>query len=730
MEKNDNRGGVTIPTDRDFTRQTIDIAARWGADAVRDCDGTVLPDDIKNGGYKVYSTYFVIRGDNEWGNANPDEWQHVFLTSERVLATGKTLKIDIMKGYSADQLAPDYGALSYWQVIDRTAGTVLDADMWTADAKSGVVTVQNTVPMREYAVSFMAKSLWDPVHMYNALTNGWQTEKQRMYDPLYPKTDEYAVKHMSEWLDNNPAVGVVRFTTFLYQFTLIFNDSNKEKFVDWFGYGMSVSPRMLDLFAAEYGYSLTAEDFIDGGYYATPFRVPTKRLRDYMDFVQRLVTKKAQRLVGLTHGAGKEAMMFLGDCWIGAEPYGEYFKDIGLDAVVGSVGGGVTVRMLTDIPHVKYVEGRFLPYFFPDTFFEGNQDAAVAELNRNWLTARRAMMLKPLDRIGWGGYLKLAAAFPEFINRVGEICGEFRALKANAGGGKPRRALKVAVLNAWGKIRSWQSHMVAHELSYRQIYSYQGILEILSGLPVDVKFISFDDVLSGGALADTDVVINAGGAGTAFSGGEYWAKPELVCAVREFVHGGGGFIGVGEPSAHPGGGGFFRLADVLGVDKELGFGLSTDKYNIDKVKSHFITADVSGAVDYGEGMKDIYALPGASVVDIEFSERFPKKVNAGEVKIAANDYGRGRGVYICGLPFSLQNSRLLYRALMFAAHKETEINKAFSSDPRADCHYYPDKKLYALVNNCDQTVTTIFYDKNGKPAEKILRPMEIMWIRE
>lgn len=38
------------------------------------------------------------------------------------------------------------------------------------------------------------------------------------------------------------------------------------------------------------------------------------------------------------------------------------------------------------------------------------------------------------------------------------------------------------------------SHMVAHELWYQQIYSYQGILEAISGLPVDIEFLSFDDV--------------------------------------------------------------------------------------------------------------------------------------------------------------------------------------------------------------------------------------------
>lgn len=82
-----------------------------------------------------------------------------------------------------------------------------------------------------------------------------------------------------------------------------------------------------------------------------------------MDFVQRKVSGTVKELVDIVHAHGKEAMMFLGDDWIGAEPYGKYFRDMNLDAVVGSVGGGVTVRMLSEIPHVKYREGRFCRTF-------------------------------------------------------------------------------------------------------------------------------------------------------------------------------------------------------------------------------------------------------------------------------------------------------------------------------------------------------------------------------
>ena len=131
-------------------------------------------------------------------------------------------------------------------------------------------------------------------------------------------------------------------------------------------------------------FTLTTEDIVDGGSYGNNFRVPTGKYLDYMEYVQKYVAKTVKRLVEIVHASGKEAMMFLGDSWIGTEPYGKYFKEMELDAVVGSVGGGVTVRMLSEIPHVKYREGRLLPYFFPDTFYEGNEEAALKELDRNW----------------------------------------------------------------------------------------------------------------------------------------------------------------------------------------------------------------------------------------------------------------------------------------------------------------------------------------------------------
>ena len=71
MDK-DNRltGRVTIPTDVDVVRDTLKLMERWGADAIRDCDGTDLPRGArKSADAKVYSTYYTTRKDNDWAKA-------------------------------------------------------------------------------------------------------------------------------------------------------------------------------------------------------------------------------------------------------------------------------------------------------------------------------------------------------------------------------------------------------------------------------------------------------------------------------------------------------------------------------------------------------------------------------------------------------------------------------------------------------------------------------------
>ena len=68
-------GRVTIPTNLDIVPETIELMKRWGADAIRDCDGTEFPRELVETGAKIYATYYTTRKDNEWAKKNPDEVQ-------------------------------------------------------------------------------------------------------------------------------------------------------------------------------------------------------------------------------------------------------------------------------------------------------------------------------------------------------------------------------------------------------------------------------------------------------------------------------------------------------------------------------------------------------------------------------------------------------------------------------------------------------------------------------
>ena len=716
MDELRKTGRVTIPTDLDVVPETLEILKKWGADAIRDCDGTDFPQQLKDADAKIYSTYYTTRKNNAWAKANPDEVQQCYIMTGFYTAPGDTVTIPLMKGISPElmQVNTNDDITRWWEVMDRTTGQPVPPKQWSyAD---GSVTVQ-AVPFHEYTVSFLAYLIWDPVHMYNATTNGWTNfEHQITFDVRQPKTHKYSMERLRKFIAEHPYVNVIRYTTFFHQFTLIFDELKREKFVDWYGYSASVSPYILNQFEQEVGYKFRPEYIIDQGYYNNQYRVPSKEFRDFQAFQRREVAKLAKEMVDITHACGCEAMMFLGDHWIGTEPFMPEFKTIGLDAVVGSVGNGSTLRLISDIEGVKYTEGRFLPYFFPDTFHEGGDP--VREAKENWVTARRAILRKPIDRIGYGGYLKLALQFPEFVDYVESVCNEFRELYENIKGTTPYCVKRVAVLNCWGKMRAWGCHMVHHALYYKQNYSYAGVIEMLSGAPFDVKFISFEDIKNDPKLLETvDVIINVGDADTAHTGGIWWEDPEISSAIRRFVWNGGGFIGVGEPSGHPYQGHILQMASVLGVEEENGFTLNYDKYNWEEHPNHFILQDADKPIDFGEEKKNIYALEGTEVL-VQRNK---------EVQMAAHDFGKGRAVYISGVPYSFANSRTLYRAILWSAHSEDELHTWFSSNYNVEVHAYVKNGKYCVVNNTYEPQDTTVYTTDGNSFDLHLDANEIRW---
>ena len=134
--KHENYGRVTIPTDVDVIPETLELLRRWGADAIRDCDGTDFPEALRSAGAKVYATYYTTRRDNAWAEANPDEVQQCYLMTGFHTAGGcGPLSIPLMQGVSTELMAVNTrdDMKRWWEVMDRSAGEPVSPDSWHYD---------------------------------------------------------------------------------------------------------------------------------------------------------------------------------------------------------------------------------------------------------------------------------------------------------------------------------------------------------------------------------------------------------------------------------------------------------------------------------------------------------------------------------------------------------------------------------------------------------------------
>ena len=98
------KGRFTLPAESNFLKETKELMERWGADAVRDSDGTKLDEEIKKLDTKIYTTYFVARAHNEFAEKHIEECQQLYLMSKFNMALSEELSIDFINGYFTEQI--------------------------------------------------------------------------------------------------------------------------------------------------------------------------------------------------------------------------------------------------------------------------------------------------------------------------------------------------------------------------------------------------------------------------------------------------------------------------------------------------------------------------------------------------------------------------------------------------------------------------------------------------
>ena len=695
--KHHTTGGFTLPGEAGCEALTLELAKRWGADVIRDSDGTELSPEILEAGYDIYSTICIIRDHNDWARQHPECLQQTFLSTRPQLAGEGPLSVPLMEDFFAEQFRVNDGetARRYWQVWDRTADALLPADAWCWQPETGCVTIERPVPFHQYTVSFLAYRIWEEISMYNHVTNNWTKEHLMPVDPRRPEARAYLTGWLRRWCEEHPHTNVVRFTSLFYNFVWIWGaeETNRNLFTDWGSYDFTVSEQALADFAAAYDYELTAEDFINKGNFQVTHMPPTAHKRDYMDFTQQYVAGFGKELVDLVHSYGKKAYVFYDDSWVGVEPYGPCFPSIGFDGIIKCVFSGYEARMCAGVP-AQVHELRLHPYLFPvglggaPTFAPGGNPTRDAK--EYWNHVRRALLRAKIDRIGLGGYLHLLEDFPDFVQYIADLADEFREVRdLHTEGEVYTLPLTVAVLHSWGSLRPWTLSGHFHETYMHDLIH---INEALSGLPVHTRFLSFADVKAG-KLDGVDVVINAGRAGTAWSGGDAWADTDLVAALNAWVAKGGVLIGVNEPTALPGRGDFFRMARALGVDEDTGARVCHGRWPVQ--------ADpVDGLIPEGATLctRDHLYLTDKDTRVLAEQDGCPS--------IATHAFGQGRGIYLAGFAYSPENARLLLNLMLWAKGMSLTQTDYLTDNAGCECAWFPAARRLAVINNTDKPQTT------------------------
>ena len=677
-------GGFTLPGEAGYETLTLELADKWGADVIRDSDGTALSPEITGSGYGIYSTVCIIRGHNDWIKRRPETQQQTFLVTNPATANTDVLEINLLEGFFDKHVAVNETPQSrkLWQVTDRTAGLALPPESWHYE--SGAVTVKGAIPWHTYTVSFLAWRVWEEISMYNHTTNNWDSERLMQLDPVYPEVRKYLLDWMERWCSQHPDTTVVRFTSLFYNFTWIWRDDEKNRnlFVDWGSYAFAVSPLMLENFEKAYGYSLTAEDFVNGGKYRATHMPPDSRLRDWMNFVCDFVAGFAKQLVDIVHRCGKQAYVFYDDSWIGLEPYGPRFSSIGFDGIIKCVFSGFESRLCSGVPQVKTRELRLHPYLFPtglggaDTFSPGGDPGG--DVMKYWVSVRRAMLRAPVERIGLGGYLHLVEQFPDFVENVTKIADEFRIIRNLHSQGSPQNLIpEVGILTAWGSLRSWTCCGHYHENPDNDLLN---LIESLSGLPFEVRFLGFREIRHG-VPDGLNLIVNAGFAGSAWSGGDEWRDERVVAALTRWVHNGGVLLGAGAPSAIGGYDTFFRMAQVFGVDVDMGERINHGRWSF-KVEG--------GGIE----LEDIKPQPGLYLIH---KETRVLAARDGLPLCAANRFGRGMGLYLSSFRYGPRNTRALKQLILEAC--ECADTTWVCSNPYIECAVFPHSGAAVIVNN-------------------------------
>ena len=174
----------------------------------------------------------------------------------------------------------------------------------------------------------------------------------------------------------------------------------------------------------------------------------------------------------------------------------------------------------------------------------------------------------------------------------------------------------------------------------------------------------------------------------------------------------------------------FQLADVLGVDQDMGERCCHGKISYEKQERFLDSMEVFAKNGSGrtateiagsfQGTNGIYLTDLATEVLAETVAYSPIGEEVHTPKLTIHPYGKGCGIYLSHFVYDVENSRFLLELLLKAAGKEN-VAEQLGDNPYCETAYFPCSGKAVAVNNSGQ-VQKLHVNVGGVDKELELKP--------
>ena len=143
------------------------------------------------------------------------------------------------------------------------------------------------------------------------------------------------------------------------------------------------------------------------------------------------------------------------------------------------------------------------------------------------------------------------------------------------------------------------------------------------------------------------------------------------------------------------------MASVLGIDKDTGARVCHGRweYDVDVEKQTYL---------FPEGAE----LPAGKSLLLTDGKASVLAEKEGLPIACVNEFGRGKGIYLTGLPLSNANTRLLLNLMLYG--KGLDLKQNYLTDHvDAECAYYPESGKMVIINNSESKLNTSVRTEKG-----------------